>query len=125
MTRVWIAFGLLAVIFILAFTEYNITVNTSDNITALLEETEISAKNNSAETKRLCGDIKKLWEGKKTILAIFLSHKEIENINISIDQLKKLCEKKEYEKVYVECATLSCLIESLKESEKVSLHNIL
>ena len=125
MTRVWIAFGLFAVIFTLAFTEYSITVNTSDNITTLLEETEISAKNNSAKTKRLCGDIKNMWEDKKTILAIFLSHKEIENINVSIDRLEKLCEQQEYEKVYVECATLSCLIESLKESEQVSLHNIL
>ena len=125
MTRVWIAIALLAVIFALAFAEYNITVSTSDNITTLLEKIEISAKNSSADTKQLCGDIKNLWENKKSILATFLSHKEIESINISIERMEKFCEKEEYEKIFAECATLSCLIESLKESEQVSWHNIL
>ncbi len=125
MTRVWVALGLLAVIFTLAFTEYNLTANTSDAISEIIEKTEISAKNNSDETERLCGEMMNLWENKKLYLAMFLSHEEIDDINISLDRLEKFCEQKEYEKVYVECGTLSCRIESLKETEKVSMNNIL
>lgn len=125
MTRVWISIGLFAVIIALAFSEYRLAVGTSDSISEILEKTEISAKQHSDNTEKLCGDMKELWEERKTYLAMFLSHEEIDQISISLDKLVRMSSQKNYENIYVECSTLYNRIESLKETEKVDLHNIL
>lgn len=125
MTRVWVSLGLFAVIITLAFTEYNLAVGTSDSISEILEKTEISAKQRSDDTEQLCGDMNELWTSRKTYLAMFLSHEEIDQISISLDKLVRLSSQENYDTLYIECSTLRNRIESLKETEKVDLHNIL
>lgn len=125
MTRVWVSLGLLAVIITLAFTEYNLAVGTSDSISETLEKTEISAKHRSDDTEQLCGDMNTLWNSRKTYLAMFLSHEEIDQISISLDKLVRLSSQENYDTLYIECSALRNRIESLKETEKVDLHNIL
>lgn len=125
MTRVWVAVGIFAAIIVLATTEYRLTIGTADKVIDVLEQTEISAKESSEQTEKLCGDIKKLWNEKKDYLAMFLSHEEIDRINISIDKLTRLSKQHNFEEVDIECGTLANYIESLKEAEKVDFHNIL
>lgn len=125
MTRVWIAGVLAALVVLLAFTEFNLTKNTASDICEILEKTETSAKYSPDKLDELCGDIKEIWESKKIKLAMFLSHEEIDEIGISIEKLSRLSELEKYEEFYIECGTLYNHIEGLKETEFVSLHNIL
>lgn len=125
MTRVWVALGLLAIILALAFTEFNFTVNTSDDILEILEKTEISARSQSDETVKLCGEMEEIWNNRRNYLSMFLSHDEIDEIDISIESLIRLSEQKNYDKFYIECGVLLNHIQSIKDSEKILPRNLL
>ena len=62
MNKLWSALGVAVIIFMLAFTEFNLTKNTADDILEIIDKTEISAKNSSQDTEKLCGEIKDLWD---------------------------------------------------------------
>lgn len=125
MTRVWIAAGLAGLVILLAVTELRLTWKTSNDIWEILEETEISAKNSPDKAGELCGDIEEIWESKKKKLAMFLSHEELESVDISIERLNRLAEVGNFEQFYIECGTLRKELEGLKETEYVNLHNLL
>ncbi len=125
MTRVWIAAGIVAAIISLAVVEFRLAVNTSDEILEIVEETEISAKSSHKNMDGLCREIKDLWDSRKTTLAMFLSHEEISDIDISIDKISRMSMQKKYDEIYIECGILQSNIEGLKETEFVNLHNIL
>lgn len=124
MTKVWTALAITVLIFTLAFTELFLTENVSDNILETLDKTEISAKDNSENTERLCGEIQNLWNSKKNRLEIFLSHGDIDQIDISIENIIRYCEQSEFDKLYIECGVLKNHMNSLKDSETINLHNI-
>ncbi len=124
MTRVWAALGIALMIITLAFTEYFLTEHASDNLLTIIEKTEISATSHSENTKKLCGEIKELWDSKKSQLEIFLSHGEIDQIDISIENIVRNCEQSKFENVYIECGVLKNHFNSLKDSEELNLHNL-
>lgn len=124
MTKIWTALGITIIIFTLAFTEFNISKNTCDNFLEILEKTEISAKDKSENTERLCGDIKDLWDKRKYQLEIFLQHSEIDQIDISIEKLTRYCEQKNFDRAYIECGILKNYINSLTDSSIISFHNL-
>ena len=124
MTKIWTALGITILIFTLAFTELNLTKDTSDVLVEIIEKTEISAKNNSNETESLCGDIKDLWDKRKFELELFLPHNEMDQIDISIENLKRYCEIGNFEKVYIECGILKNYINSMVDSEGINFHNL-
>lgn len=124
MTKVWTAFVITIIVFTLAFTEFFLTKNTSNNILEIIGKTEISAKDNSENTKELCGEIENLWDNRKSQLEIFLSHSEIDNIDISIENINRYCEQSKFEMVYVECGVLKNHFKSLRDGEIIRFHNI-
>lgn len=125
MTRVWIAFGILAAILWAAFTQYNMATETSDEIMDILEKTELSAKANSAETEKLCEELYNIWDNKKEKLAVFLPHDELDETSTNIERILRLAQKGKYDWLYIECAELKGRMEELRETELVKLHNIL
>lgn len=125
MTRVWIAAGLAGLVILLAIAELRLTGQTSNDLWEILKETEISAKNSPDKTGELCGDIEEIWESKKKKLAMFLSHEELDNIDISIERLNRLAEVERFDQFYIECGTLRKKLEGLRETEYVNLHNLL
>ena len=124
MTKIWIAFVVSILILSLAFTEFHMTVTTAKQEINLIEKAEHSAKNNSEKTEKLCGDIKKLWDDKKHRLEIFLPHSDIDQIDISVENLVRYCEQKDFKKVYTECGVLKNHMSSLNDSEEVNFHNL-
>ncbi len=124
MNKLWLALGVAVIIFILAFTEFNLTKNTADDILEIIDKTEISAKNSSQDTEKLCGEIKDLWDNKKSKLQIFLSHGDIDSIDISIESIKRYCEEDRFDKAYIECGVLKNRVNSLKDGEEVNFVNV-
>ena len=124
MNKLWSAFGVTVIIFVLAFTELFLTKSTADDILEIIDKTEISAKNSSEDTEKLCGEIKDLWDNKKSKLQIFLSHSDIDSIDISIESIKRYCEEKRFDKAYVECGVLKNRVNSLKDGEEINIINI-
>ena len=124
MNKLWSALGVAVIIFMLAFTELNLTKNTADDILEIIDKTEISAKNSSEDTEKLCGEIKNLWDNKKSKLQIFLSHGDIDSIDISIESIKRYCEEDRFDKAYIECGVLKNRINSLKDGEVINFVNI-
>ena len=124
MNKLWSAFGVTVIIFVLAFTELFLTKSTADDILEIIDKTEISAKNSSEDTEKLCGEIKDLWDDKKSKLQIFLSHSDIDSIDISIESIKRYCEEKRFDKAYVECGVLKNRVNSLKDGEEINIINI-
>ena len=124
MNKLWAAFGVTVIIFVLAFTELFLTKSTADDILEIIDKTEISAKNSSEDTEKLCGEIKNLWDNKKSKLQIFLSHSDIDSIDISIESIKRYCEEKRFDKAYVECGVLKNRVNSLKDGEEINIINI-
>ena len=124
MNKLWSAFGVTVIIFVLAFTELFLTKSTADDILEIIDKAEISAKNSSEDTEKLCGEIKDLWDDKKSKLQIFLSHSDIDSIDISIESIKRYCEEKRFDKAYVECGVLKNRVNSLKDGEEINIINI-
>ena len=124
MNKLWLALGVAVIIFILAFTEFNLTKNTADDILEIIDKTESSAKNSSQDTEKLCGEIKDLWDNKKSKLQIFLSHGDIDSIDISIESIKRYCEEDRFDKAYIECGVLKNRVNSLKDGEEVNFVNV-
>ena len=124
MNKLWLALGVAVIIFILAFTEFNLTKNTADDILEIIDKTEISAKNSSQDTEKFCGEIKDLWDNKKSKLQIFLSHGDIDSIDISIESIKRYCEEDRFDKAYIECGVLKNRVNSLKDGEEVNFVNV-
>ncbi len=124
MTKIWIALAITATIFTMAFSEMFITQNVSDSIVEIIDKTQISAKSESVNTEKLCGEIRNLWNSKKSQLELFLSHNEVDQIDISIEKLIRYCEQLKFENVYIECGVLKTYIEALKDGEDVVFHNI-
>ncbi len=124
MNKLWSALGVAVIIFMLAFTELNLTKNTADDILEIIDKTEISAKNSSQDTEKFCGEIKDLWDNKKSKLQIFLSHGDIDSIDISIESIKRYCEEDRFDKAYIECGVLKNRINSLKDGEVINFVNI-
>ena len=124
MNKLWSALGVAVIIFMLAFTELNLTKNTADDILEIIDKTEISAKNSSEDTEKFCGEIKDLWDNKKSKLQIFLSHGDIDSIDISIESIKRYCEEDRFDKAYIECGVLKNRINSLKDGEVINFVNI-
>ena len=124
MNKLWSALGVTVIIFVLAFTELFLTKSTADDILEIIDKTEISAKNSSEDTEKLCGEIKDLWDNKKSKLQIFLSHSDIDSIDISIESIKRYCEEKRFDKAYVECGVLKNRVNSLKDGEEINIINI-
>lgn len=124
MNKLWSALGVAVIIFMLAFTELNLTKNTADDILEIIDKTEISAKNSSHDTEKFCGEIKDLWDNKKSKLQIFLSHGDIDSIDISIESIKRYCEEDRFDKAYIECGVLKNRINSLKDGEVINFVNI-
>ena len=123
MNKLWSALAVTIIIFLLAFTEFFVTKNTADNILEIIDKTEISAKNSSEDTEKFCGEIKNLWENNKSKLQIFLPHGDIDNIDISIERIKRYCEEDRFDKAYIECGVLKNRVNSLKDGEEISLVN--
>lgn len=124
MNKLWSALGVTVIIFVLAFTELFLTKSTADDILEIIDKAEISAKNSSEDTEKLCGEIKDLWDDKKSKLQIFLSHSDIDSIDISIESIKRYCEEKRFDKAYVECGVLKNRVNSLKDGEEINIINI-
>ena len=124
MNKLWSALGVAVIIFMLAFTELNLTKNTADDILEIIDKTEISAKNSSQDTEKFCGEIKDLWDNKKSKFQIFLSHGDIDSIDISIESIKRYCEEDRFDKAYIECGVLKNRINSLKDGEVINFVNI-
>lgn len=124
MNKLWSALGVAIIIFILAFTELSLTKSTADDILEIIDKTEISAKNSSENTEKLCGEIKDLWENKKSKLQIFLSHGDIDSIDISIESINRYCEEDRFDKAYIECGVLKKRVNSIKDGEEINFLNI-
>lgn len=124
MTKIKIALVIAALILALAFTEYYVTVSVCDNILEKIGETEISAKADSDETKKLCGEIRSVWDSRKQYIEIFLPHSEADEIDITLEQMYRYSEIQNYNDVIIQCGILKNQMDSLKNSEGITLYNI-
>ena len=123
MTKIRTAFVITIIIFTLAFAEYKITKDTFSDVSKIIEQTEISAKNRSDDTDRLCGEIEDEWNKRQYLLEIFQSHGEMDKVDISIENLKRLSEENNFDRIYLECGVLRNNIKSLADDEEIKLYN--
>lgn len=67
----------------------------------------------------------KAWNEMKNKWAIFIEHKEINNIEISINKIEKYMESKSIKDVLAEISKFKLLIKHISNTYKLSLENIL
>ncbi len=123
MTRVWIAFGMLGAILALSFTEYFLCKDTSEQLLSLTHEIE---KTDDAEIiDEYCRRMQDIWNSRKSALEIFLYHSDADDIENSLETIRRLAELDNIETIYMECGTLGNKLTSMKEAEIIQPHNIL
>lgn len=123
MTRVRIAFGLFCAILALSFTEYFLCRDTSEK---LLDMTRHIEKSDDIEDIKDCtNEMQSVWNKRKTALEIFLYHSDADEIENSLEKIKRLAEHGSIETIYLECGSLNNKLISMKEAETIQPHNIL
>lgn len=107
-----------------AFIELKITKDSSEQMLEITSKTERSAKDRSDNTKQLCMEMKDTWQKYKSKLGFFMTHSEIDQIDISIENINRYCDQGNYAEVYVECGELKNRTAALGDGEKISFYNL-
>ncbi len=123
MTRVWAAFALVGIILTLSYTEYYLCQSTSEELLKITQQIEVC--DDYEKIEEYCDRMKEIWNGRKNMLEIFLYHSDADDIDNSIEIIKRLAEYKDMERIYTECGKLKNKLVSLSEAETVNPHNIL
>lgn len=126
MKRLWIACGILVLVFAatLYHTHY-LNAFTSD-LTALLTRAEISAEEGDWDTAgELTRQAIENWDGRATYLHILLRHAEVDDVNTSFREVREFINCQEGGEYSAANARLIAQIELLYEAEQLTLKNVL
>ncbi len=98
----------------------------TDELSDLTEAVSLAAREeNWASCLDQCEKLEKKWENVETILSIFTNHNELDDIEMTITEIRAGIDFKDAEKVFVISSKLKVLIDHLAGNEYPSHKNIL
>lgn len=134
MKRIWFALASMAIIFAACIVELiwienstaTLTQSIDEIIQAVENENEDEANKLSDEEKAELGkNLHSNWDSLHTILAAFVDHARLEDIDQSIAVISECLKKEEESDFYIESAKLKGQLEHLKDTELPTISNIL
>lgn len=126
MKKAWISVIITVVIIGLSLTDIFLTANIEEKIQASLNILEQLVEEDNIEDAIICSEkLKYNWKNYHEILAIFITHEYLENIDNSIVKINVSLRCNDIETFWEECACAKIMIESIKTTEYPSLSNIL
>ena len=126
MKRIYFAIIFLIISISFAFFEsYYVSTHTY-NISTKIEYADNSMKeNNFQKAYRTISEIQNEWEDKAWIVDIMLIHDYADTISIDLASMSSYAKNNNYDEYFSESETIKKQLASLKESELLSLENIL
>jgi len=126
MKRVWIAAGLLLLVFVLTLCHSFYLTRFTDELTGLLEQAESCAERGDwdAAEQYNC-QAHDRWEANDTYLHIFLRHTDTDAIYASFHEVEEFLQCQESGEYSAANARLVVLLDLLSEAEHLTLKNVL
>lgn len=126
MKRVWIALGILLLVFAATLLHSQTIATLSFDLSALLEEAEANAEQGDwMGAKELTQTAREKWEGQANYLYFTLRHTETDAIYTGFCEVAEFIECQEAGEYSAANARLIANLELLAEAEQLSLKNIL
>ena len=126
MKKVYAAIFLLAIIVSAGVTERIIANRTAEDILAAVSRTEKACEHNDqGELYELCVDTKRRWEAHKPSLELFFPHADIDCADVSTEKLVIYAKDLDYIHLKATLAELKCAMTALKESENITIYNLM
>ena len=123
MRRIWAAVIFVSAVLLLSFLETKITVSACNEIDRFVDKVNISES--AQETVSDCDELIKAWEKRKNILDIFLNHEQVNKISETVSAIRAFASSNSECDVLSECERLCSMAQSLRDSEKLLIENIL
>ncbi|MBQ1546434.1 MAG: DUF4363 family protein [Clostridia bacterium] len=120
MKRVYAAAVILLIVIAVGIAERRMTINTANDMLALIESIDL----NDSDIAVKCSDIRDRWHEGKNALLFFLPHSGLDDIDIAADKLAVYAETGDLNSAAVTLGELRGRIDSLAESELISLTNL-
>lgn len=100
--------------------------NTVKDIEDCIEEvSETALKREWEVCKEKAEKLVKVWSKNEPILAMFNDHEDVDNIKLSIGELKESVLHENYEHTFKTLAEAKILLDRIRKNETLSLENIL
>jgi len=97
----------------------------TDNLTNYFDELEKNIINeNWTKAENTFKNIENNWEQTETIVAIFIDHADLRDLNISLKRISTLIEIQEKKEILPEISVAKDLINSIPEEERLLLRNV-
>lgn len=96
-----------------------------DEILEVLENEDTANEQDKKDTAHLGEELHSNWDSLHTVLAVFIDHSRLEDIDQSIAVIAECLKKDEESDFYVESAKLKAQLEHLKDTELPTISNIL
>ncbi len=126
MKRVWIALGILLVVFTTTLLHSGNIATLSHDLSALLEEAEANAEQGDwTGARELTETARSKWEAKDVYLHFTLRHSETDAIYTGFREVAEFIECQESGEYSAANARLIAQLELLSEAEQLTLKNIL
>ena len=123
MRRIWAAVIFVSAVLLLSFLETKITVSACNEIDRFVDKVNVSES--AQETVSDCDELIKAWEKRKNILDIFLNHEQVNKISETVSAIRAFAASNSECDVLSECERLRSMAQSLRDSEKLLIENIL
>lgn len=126
MKRLWIALGILAVIFAATLYNAHFLNHFTDTLTDLLEQAEAQAEARDwAAARALTEEARAFWDGHALYLHVLLRHSDTDDVEIGFREVGEYLEIGEQGEYSAANARLIMEIGLLYEAEQLSLKNVL
>ncbi len=124
MKKIYAAIVLLALITVLGFVEYRLTQRSAELILESADNALKAAETGDSRLLELCESADRHWHERKPALEIFLPHTELDAADIVVHRLVVYARHGDTDNTKVCLAELENRMNSLRESEEISLYNL-
>ena len=126
MKRLWIACGILALVFAATLYNTHYLSGFTNELTTLLTRAEIGAEDGDWETAgELTRQAVENWDRHAVSLHVLLRHTEVDDVNTSFQEVREFINCQEGGEYSAANARLIAQIELLYEAEQLTLKNVL
>ena len=121
--RLIVAFVLTAILVTLCITGYISIKTKMDSFESAIEVIENSNDNFDIISNR-ARNLEKEFYSSETLLALFINHGKIDELKLSITEIRTFAEKKDSTLVYSSCAESKLLISDIIDDQRFSMHSL-
>lgn len=115
---------LILMIIIITYISSCIYINNVCEIVAGKIDKCIKSYDENNNTKLYTEELNQYWSEKEKILSIFVNHELIDEVELSISNLKLHSDFKENEMFYDACDTTKVLLHQIIEDTKITVHSV-